>query len=802
VGGTSMSTYGPSSNILRAISTGTASGDGGIGNANSGGVLGNGGSNADGIAVFTSPVAGITSSTVPVDAIFYGSGIGGALVSAGTAGYQLPVNDLYPGGKLQSTSFFGPDPAPGQYIFATGSYDVQTGSFTTPRTWNTSASFTNLASSVLLQGLYNFSWSNSSTTQNISGLSAGTYTYTISDNSPCPATGTITITEPPVLAVSVATQTDVSCNGANDGMVTVNATGGTPAYAYFWSPSGGTAAASDPLAPGSYTCTVTDSHACTSNASVTITEPAALTVSASSQTDVGCNGGNNGDASVTASGGTAPYMYSWSSGGTSATESGLAAGTYSCIITDAHACTVTQTFSITEPSALAVTNTTQNDAGCFGGNDGDASVTVSGGSAPYTYAWSSGGTAATESGLAAGTYSCVITDSHSCTVTQTFVIAEPVALSCTATLVNVSCNGGSNGSANVTPAGGTGPYTYAWSSGGTSATESGLSAGTYSCVITDSHSCTLTQTVGITEPAALSATATQNNVSCNGGNNGTATVSVSGGTASYSYAWSSGGTAATESGLAMGTYTCTITDANTCTATATVNITEPSALSVTTTQTDVTCNGGNNGTATVSVSGGTASYSYAWSSGGTAATESGLAMGTYTCNITDANSCTTSATVNITEPAAIVFSLGPDTMVCSPVTVNFCAPGGFASYLWNDNSTAQCLNAGTSGCYSVLATDANGCQSSDTICLTVNTCTGIDEAAIQGFDLFPNPNNGRFTIVLGSNQTQATLDIFDGAGQLIGSRIIHQDEEIDLSGYAKGFYFARINGETRKLIIQ
>ncbi len=137
VGGSSMAPVGTK---LRTIDTGTTAGDGAIGNANATGVLGNGGTNADGIAVFDVAVASLTSSTVPVDAIFLGTGTGTAVVSGGTAGYELPVNDRYTGGKLQSTSFFALDPVSGTPTHATGTLNTGSGVWTTTRTWaNTAA---------------------------------------------------------------------------------------------------------------------------------------------------------------------------------------------------------------------------------------------------------------------------------------------------------------------------------------------------------------------------------------------------------------------------------------------------------------------------------------------------------------------------------------------------------------------------------------------------------------------------------------------------------------------------------------
>ncbi|WP_410503567.1 T9SS type A sorting domain-containing protein [Flavobacterium sp. Root901] len=475
---------------------------------------------------------------------------------------------------------------------------------------------------------------------------------------------------------------NVSCNGGANGSATVNVTGGTGAYTYSWAPAGGTAATATGLTAGTYTVTITDANLCSATQTVTITEPAVLAAT-TSQTDVSCNGGTNGTAAVTVTGGTGAYTYSWSpSGGTAATATGLAAGTYTVTITDANLCSATQTVTITEPVILTagISNT---NVSCNGGTNGTATVTAAGGTAPYTYSWSpAGGTAATATGLAAGTYTATITDANGCTVNQSVVITQPSAISVTETHVNVSCNGGANGSATVNVNGGTGTYTYSWAPfGGTAATATGLSAGTYTATITDANGCTATQSVTIAEPTAISVTETHINVSCNGGANGSA---VTGGTGAYTYAWSpAGGTAATATatGLSAGTYTVTITDANSCSATQSVTITEPAVLAATTSKTDVSCNGGTNGTAAVNVTGGTGAYTYSWSpSGGTAATATGLAAGTYTVTITDANNCTITKTITIlttpdvTAPVPTVANLPEISNYCSVLASEIAVP--------------------------------------------------------------------------------------------------------------------------------
>ena len=380
-----------------------------------------------------------------------------------------------------------------------------------------------------------------------------------------------------------------------------------------------------------------------------------------SQTNISCNGGSNGTASIVVTGGTAPYTYSWSpSGGTAATASGLAAGTYTVTVTDANACTITRTVTITQPTAISGTTVVTNIA-CNGGSTGAINLTPTGGSAPYTFNWGGGITTEDRTGLSAGTYTVTITDANGCTGTVNATVTQPTAMSATVSQTNVSCNSGSNGTASIVVTGGTAPYTYSWSpSGGTAATASGLAAGAYTVTVTDANACTITRTVTITQPTAMSAMTAQTNISCNGGSNGTASIVVTGGTAPYTYSWSpSGETAATATGLSAGTYTVTVTDANACTITRTVTITQPaSAVSGTTVVTNIACNGGSTGAINLTPTGGTAPYTFNWGGGITTKDRTGLAAGTYTVTITDANGCTGTVTATVTQSSAVAAPTG------------------------------------------------------------------------------------------------------------------------------------------------
>lgn len=245
-----------------------------------------------------------------------------------------------------------------------------------------------------------------------------------------------------------------------------------------------------------------------------------------------------------------------------------------------------------------------------------------------------------------------------------FTFGPATPLGATISGTNLTCNGICTGSATVTPSGGVSPYTYSWApSGGSGSTASSLCAITYTCTITDGALSSITKTVSITQPPAITSNTTSiTNVACNGGNTGAASISASGGTGTLLYNWTPGnptgdGTTSVTS-LTAGTWTCTITDANTCVKTQTVSVSQPTVLGLTTaSQTNVSVFGGNNGAASVnSATGGASGYTYDWTPGnptgdGTTSV-SGLTAGVWTCTVTDANSCSTSQTFTITQPAA------------------------------------------------------------------------------------------------------------------------------------------------------
>ncbi|MEO8149104.1 MAG: T9SS type A sorting domain-containing protein [Bacteroidia bacterium] len=594
---------------------------------------------------------------------------------------------------------------------------------------------------------YSYNWSNGATTQDLTGLSAGSYQVTITDNKGCIAILNFVIIQPSHLSCSTIA-TNVSCNGGSNGSGTVTATGGLPPYSYIWS-NGGINATETGLPAGTYTVTVTDANGCTTTCSLSVTQPPVLSCNVVLIQNETCNG-HNGQLQVNATGGTSPYSYSWTTSPvqTTAVATGLSPGTYSVLVTDSKGCNTI--CSGTVGGTLTVTcNITGTNVTCNGGNNGTATVNPSGGTPPYTYLWNTAtaATTASVSGLTAGNYTATVTDANGCTSNCSIIITQPALITILISANNVTCNGGNNGNATANASGGVPPYGYLWSNGQTTHTATGLIAGTYTVTVTDASGCTKTASTTITQPSAISCSTTSTNVSCFGGNNGTATVTTSGGTGALTINWNTipAQTSLTATGLTAGIYTVTITDINGCTSSCTAEITQPtSSVSCTTSLiNNATCYGGNNGSASVSASGGSAPYSYNWNTipVQTTSTATGLSAGTYTVTVTDALGCTSACTVVIGQPSQLSCTVNPINTSCGldngQVTV--IPNGGTPSYLflWSNGSTDQTLTSLPAGTYTVTVTDANGCtstcegsvnSSSEVIFTTIHTnltCNGV-----------------------------------------------------------------------------
>lgn len=375
---------------------------------------------------------------------------------------------------------------------------------------------------------------------------------------------------------------------------------------------------------------------------------------------------------------------------------------------------------------------------CFGGGtNGSIGMTITGGTAPYTYSWtrtgggSGTGTGTTISGLSAGTYNVTVTSANGCAGTFSRTLTEAPQITITATPTPVSCNGGATGSISVSVSGGTPGYTYNWDGGVTTQNRSGLAGGTYNLTVTDSRGCTATTSVVVAGATAITLTPTATPASCFGTATGAISLAVSGGSGSYTYLWNDGTTTQNRTGIAAGTYAVTVTDANACTQTATgITVTQPAAaLAITFAPTNVACNGASTGSITANVTGGTMPYTYDWTgtpAGDGTATISSLAAGTYAVTVTDNKGCTAVGSVTITQPFPLRINSLVTDPTCPPTAaapvnsdgaINLTVSGGNAPYTYSWTTvggsglvpTAEDQTGLTAGTYNVTVTDTGGC---------------------------------------------------------------------------------------------
>jgi len=466
---------------------------------------------------------------------------------------------------------------------------------------------------------------------------------------------------------------------------------------------------------------------------VTVTVHAnTLVVTDSTHVNVSCQGGANGSLCISVTGGTPNYTYLWSPGQTSQCITNLLAAGYTMTVTDANLCTATLSFTITQPASALTVATSQVNVACFGSATGSIDLTPSGGTAPYTVAWSGGLIGFNPTNVAVGSYSYTVTDGNGCTAIGTVTITQPAsAFTVSVAQTNVRCFGSLTGSITLTLSGGTTPYgAVSWTGGLTGLNPTNLAAGSYIYTIADANGCTKTGTVTITQPAsAFTVTNSQTDVLCFGATNGTITLTASGGTTPYgAVTWTGGLTGLTSTNVAAGSYTYNILDANSCPASGTVTITQPTAIAVSSSHTNSNC-GVSNGTITLSVSGGTPPYQAVI--GGIPATNltvAALAAGIYSYTVTDANNCTATGSATVGQNGTTPTPTVNNATVCAGNNATLTATGG-VSYQWSTGALTPSITTGIAGIYTVTATNASGCTASASGTVTVNNCN--DSAGVN-----------------------------------------------------------------------
>lgn len=678
------------------------------------------------------------------------------------------------------------------------------------------------------------------------GLRAGTYTFVVKDVNNCQfTTSTITITEPsPVTATAVLTS-PVTCNGNSDGVITVTGGGGTlvgPNYQFTLNQPPGTVNTTgvfSGLAAGNYTVTVRDDNNCTrvSN-TVNVTQPPVLTIFASVTSNyngakISCAGANDAQVTGVANGGNGGYTFQLiqdplnTTGNTDGSYENLGPGNYSIRVTDAGGCQATSALvNVTEPAPIVPSGFVSGAISCFGGNDGQITISAAGGTGAYTFQQMvpAGPTNASGifSGLSNGSYTFQVRDLNLCFANINITITQPPQLVASASVTSnyngaqISCNGASDGAITVTASGGTGSLQYKFdqfeftnTTGQFTGVFTGVPAGTgYTFTVRDSKNCTvITAPINVTQPTPVSGTGavTSNyngqQITCVGASDGIIQITPGGGTGTYTFKLdqvpsnTSGDVSGIYTGLAAGTYTVTIRDVNNCFfVTAPITITPPPALTATIAVTSnyngvpITCNGASDGIITVTAGGGVAGYNFTLSSGPVATGNpsvnfTGLPAGNYSAVVTDANGCTrTTSTITLNQPAplapsvAITSNYNGEHVSCNGASdgiIRVTQTGGTPAYTYQfveipGNTTGQTSGIFTgipAGTYTFIVRDINLCQAT-TAPITVTQPTPVTASATvtsnyNGAQISCNGANDAIITVTSSGGTGSKIYVFD-----------------------------------------
>ncbi len=621
-------------------------------------------------------------------------------------------------------------------------------------------------------GGYTYMWSNGASATSLSDLPAGTYNVTVTDAAGCTDEVSFTIESSSSPITEVGSQ-NTSC-GEDNGSIDLTVSGGSGTYTYTWS-NGASAANLSSLASGSYSFTVTDAAGCTDFGTINIEGSESPMLNITSIMDTSC-GEDNGSVSISATGGSGGNSFSWSNGASSASEINLSSGTYSVTVTDVVGCTDVITFTI-QGSTAPIVSLSSTDTTC-GEVNGGVSATTNQGVAPYSYLWSNGSTASSQSNIDAGSYSVTVTDAEGCTDIGSVNVGASESPTLVLSAEPTEC-GLDNGSVNVTATGGIGAYTYDWSNGSNSASQSNLSADTYTVTVTDAVGCESVESVTV---------GGSNNLS-NGGD-----ISFSGGQLEYkiclnemvgdfgielinenglNYRWilaSQNGEIlnivegiaffpdATVGeyqiyhvaydyidGLEVGENISQLSGCYDLSNAVTISICENPVATIDSVE-DSSC-GVNNGSINISVSSSNGPNTFDWSNGSSQMNLSDLAPGTYTVTVTNSNGCTGVATTTVESSIGLDISQSSTNTSCGEsngtASVSVVSGNGGYSYTWSNGSSSSAQDNLAAGTYTVTVTDAEGCTAVGTFSISESTSPTL---AISGVDTSCGEDNGSATV--------------------------------------------------------
>ncbi len=634
---------------------------------------------------------------------------------------------------------------------------------------------------------YTYLWSNGASTQDLSGISKGSYEVTVTDDNNCEKIKNFVVPHPAEITINENIQ-EIQCHGDKNGSIHITSIdGGVAPYSYSWS-NGKTDQEILGLDDGTYRITVTDAKKCTQAEFYELTDPPALSLSGNVTDATGINAGD-GSINLTVTGGSPGYTYSWNNGQTTEDLSNLSPGKYYVTVKDINKCPNDTNFIVNFPSTITI-NHTVTSVNCYGGSDGEISLSLSDGTAPYSFNWSNGDTTQTINNLSSGDYSVTVTDNTGEKGLSIINVPEPEEIRVYSGKINPDCHGDEDGRINLAVFGGVGPYQYLWNTNDSTKNIIGLSAGTYHVTVTDSIGCAKTKSITLNQPDPIVINDSIINVSVVNGSNGAIYLDVEGGTAPFYYNWNTGDTSQNLEFIDIGIYSVTVVDKNFCKDSGTYEVEGVTPPLYTVAQTtSITCPGDDDGKIDITTHGGEPPHKFKWSNGATTEDLTGLSGGIYTITVTDSDDKTSIRNCYVHEPDTIKIYGNTRDIVCHDSNngkISFDSIKGGVKpyqYQWSNDSTGSSISGLSPGAYTATIIDQNLCNKSKqfdikeppvinitsevlgTTCLTCSNggITVTVEGGVPPYDYLWN--NGVTTSGIGSlSRDSYTLIISDNAG--------------------------------------
>jgi hypothetical protein len=673
-----------------------------------------------------------------------------------------------------------------------------------------------------------FQWSNGSTSQDLANLSAGDYVLSLTDSRGCTfETDTIVIENPEPLALQVESLGEIACFGDSTGSIEVEVRGGTEPYNFDWVGTGETTEDIFNLPADEYRLVVRDANSCPIDTTFQLSQPSELLTDISIELSDECDADFSNEITAITKGGTQPYRYVWSNGETDSVLTNVLPGDYQLVVQDANSCTETlSSIKVRDAGkALTIDTFTVKDVSCFGANDGEMTVKISGGAAPFRFHFNNNvilnasKREATVMNLAPDSdYSVTVTDmSTGCVVaSEKKAVGSPQELSFIYDSVNEpNCFSSSDGSVFASTYGGTAPYTYQWYNQENSLVGSqedlrNVPNNFYTGYVTDARGCRdSTIEVELMNDNDIirfaPGTPAVQDVDCADGRSGAIDVSLLGGAAPFEYRWSNNRRTEDIANLAKGAYTLTVTDADTCRIIFPAIIVDgpDEAIAVEGKVNDILCYGDDDGAIEVEAFGGTAPYSYVWEYRGDVFTSdttalTGLNAGTYTVTVRDTNSCEAVDTFEIMEPPELQAEIAFSENNAAQAIVSGGVPE--YDYLWNTGDTASSIMVTQGGTYTVTVTDANNCEVVAMNVLNADFSTETNNTV----RVYPNPSDGNITLDVELSQARAiSFEIWSALGQRVHMQRLGNVRQlrmpIDLRAQPSGIYWMNIFADGQRI---